>query len=123
MPPVVPLETLVEKFRAMFPQKSKKDLKDVFTLMGSAIYKEGDQAKQNAKPKSSLNLIEFKIAMYRIQSGGLSFEDIKRIFIWLDTNHSGRVDFDEFSTGVRVRFLRTSKYYFDQLLNDFPVHS
>jgi Ca2+-binding EF-hand superfamily protein len=98
----IPLDQLVEKFRATFPMKSKKELKEVFGLMGSAIYNSKVVEAKTAKPKNSLNLIEFKIAMYRIQNGVLSFEDIKRIFIWLDSNHSGRVEFEEFAAGIRV---------------------
>ena len=82
--------------------------------MTNSVYKgkakEGDKINETAKTPwggvaanfRSLNLIEFKIAMYRFKSAGLTFEEIRRIFLWLDTSGNGRVECDEFVVGIRV---------------------
>jgi Ca2+-binding EF-hand superfamily protein len=100
--PTSSLEQLIEKFRGLFPLKSKKELKDVFNQMVALASKDNDP-KQNKNKQASMNLVEFRIAMFKMQGADpMPFEDIKRIFAWLDANKNGRVDVDEFLLGVRV---------------------
>ena len=124
-------DALVAKFRALLPNKSPSVLSEIFFEMTNSVYKckakEGDN-KPNETVKStpwgavaakfrSLNLIEFKIAMYRFKSAGLTFEEIRRIFLWLDTSGNGRVECDEFVVGIRVSIDPTF------LLSLFPLFS
>lgn len=108
-------DSLIVKFRSLFPDKSKKELKIIFIDMTKSVYKnvgkdekmsEGARNRWGAVSASlrSLNLIEFKIAMYRFKSAGLTFEEIRRVFIYLDTSGNGRVEYDEFLAGIRVIF-------------------
>lgn len=104
---------MILKFRGLFPDKSKKELKSIFIDMTKSVYKNvGKDEKMTeisrnrwvavATTLRSLNLIEFKIAMYRFKSAGLTFEEIRRVFIRLDTSENGRVEYDEFLAGIRV---------------------
>ena len=108
-------DTLILKFRKLFPNKSNGELKSIFIDMTKSVYK--NVAKEEkmtydvrnrwgtvAASLRSLNLIEFKIAMYRFKSAGLTFEEIRRVFIYLDTSGNGRVEYDEFLAGIRVRY-------------------
>jgi len=95
-------DPLVSRFKALFPDKSLKTLYEIFTDMAQSVYKK--QSSASVLSLVSLNLIEFKIAMVRFKSAKLSFEEIRRIFLWLDSdhgNHNGRVEYDEFVAGVR----------------------
>ena len=108
-------DALVTKFRELLPDKSPSVLSEIFFEMTNSVYKgkakEGDKINETAAKTPwgavaakfrSLNLIEFKIAMYRFKSAGLTFEEIRRIFLWLDTSGNGRVECDEFVVGIRV---------------------
>jgi hypothetical protein len=106
-------EDLILKFRGLFPDKSRRELKNIFIDMTKSVYKNvGKDEKMTdvarnrwgavAASLRSLNLIEFKIAMYRFKSAGLTFEEIRRVFIHLDTSGNGRVEYDEFLAGIRV---------------------
>ena len=108
-------DTLILKFRKLFPDKSNRELKSIFIDMTMSVYKNvGKEEKMTddvrnrwgavATSLRSLNLIEFKIAMYRFKSAGLTFEEIRRVFIYLDTSGNGRVEYNEFLAGIRVRY-------------------
>ena len=108
-------DTLILKFRKLFPNKSNRELKSIFIDMTKSVYKNvvkeekmTDDVRNRwgtvAASLRSLNLIEFKIAMYRFKSAGLTFEEIRRVFIYLDTSGNGRVEYDEFLAGIRVRY-------------------
>ena len=105
---------LILKFRSIFPDKSRRELKNIFIDMTKSVYKNvGKDEKMSEDARNrwgavaaslrSLNLIEFKIAMYRFKSAGLTFEEIRRVFIYLDTSGNGRVEYEEFLAGIRVR--------------------
>jgi hypothetical protein len=105
-------DPLIVKFRSLFPDKSRKELKVIFVDMTKSVYKNtgkdekmSDGARNRWGPVAaslrSLNLIEFKIAMYRFKHAGLTFEEIRRVFIHLDTSGNGRVEYDEFLVGIR----------------------
>jgi hypothetical protein len=123
------LDPVIYKFRSLFPDKSVKTLTNIFVEMTNSVYGKtgaggkgkkdggGGKGKEKAPAESagalerwgnlaanlrSMNLIEFKIAMYRYKSAGITFEEIRRIFIALDTSGNGRVELDEFLLGVRV---------------------
>ena len=106
---------LILKFRSIFPDKSRRELKNIFIDMTKSVYKNvGKDEKMSEDARNrwgavaaslrSLNLIEFKIAMYRFKSAGLTFEEIRRVFIYLDTSGNGRVEYEEFLAGIRVRY-------------------
>lgn len=108
-------DSLILKFRGLFPDKSRRELKSIFIDMTKSVYKNvGKDEKMTEVVRDrwgattaglrSLNLIEFKIAMYRFKSAGLTFEEIRRVFIHLDTSGNGRVEYDEFLAGIRVRY-------------------
>lgn len=118
-----PQDPLLLKFRSLFPDKSPAVLADLFCDMTNSVYQgkaakthgvEGYKMTEQAKNRwgsvaakfRSLNLIEFKIAMYRFRSVGLTFEEIRRIFLWLDTSGNGRVEYDEFVVGIRGELSR-----------------
>ena len=112
-------EVLILKFRDIFPDKSIRELKNIFIDMTNSVYKNvGKDEKMSEDSRNrwgavasslrSLNLIEFKIAMYRFKSAGLTFEEIRRVFIQLDTSGNGRVECDEFLAGIRVSFIKQS---------------
>ena len=108
-------DPVIAKFRNQFQSKDPTVLTEIFSSMTDSVYQ--GKAKENNKMKAaaterwggiaakfrSLNLIEFKIAMYRFKSAGLTFEEIRRIFLWLDRSGNGRVEYDEFVAGIRVR--------------------
>ena len=110
----------IQKFRDLFDDKSHAKLKSHFIEMTNNIYQNEKESKSKDSKMSnaaknrwgtlaasmrSLNLIEFKIAMHRFQNCGLSFDEIRRIFIFLDVSGNGRVEFDEFVTAIRVRLV------------------
>jgi Ca2+-binding EF-hand superfamily protein len=118
-----PEDPLLLKFRGLFPEKSPAVLSDLFCDMTNSVYQgkaaktlgvEGYKMTEQAKNRwgsvaakfRSLNLIEFKIAMYRFRAVGLTFEEIRRIFLWLDTSGNGRVEYDEFVVGIRGELSR-----------------
>jgi Ca2+-binding EF-hand superfamily protein len=96
-------EKLMQKFRKVFPDKSRNALSKTF-----AAFRKQVELKQSAtssgKMPNSFNLIEFKIAMVKGFENKFSFQEIKRIFERLDGNNSGRISVDEFIIGVRVSF-------------------
>ena len=108
-------DPVIAKFRSQFQSKDPNVLAEIFSSMTDSVYQ--GKAKESNKMKAaaterwggiaakfrSLNLIEFKIAMYRFKSAGLTFEEIRRIFLWLDRSGNGRVEYDEFVAGIRVR--------------------
>ena len=96
-------DPLVARFRGLFQDKSLPALWDIFTEMTQSVYKSKSSSSSSSSTSRSLNLIEFKIAMIRFQSAKLTFEEIRRIFLWLDSsgNHNGRVEYDEFVAGIR----------------------
>ena len=108
-------DPVIVKFRSQFQSKDPNVLAEIFSSMTDSVYQ--GKAKESNKMKAaaterwggiaakfrSLNLIEFKIAMYRFKSAGLTFEEIRRIFLWLDRSGNGRVEYDEFVAGIRVR--------------------
>ena len=109
-------DPLLDKFRSLFPDKSPTVLSNIFGEMTESVYKgkgEKEASKMSSAMKSrwgsiaakfrSLNLIEFKIAMYRFKTQQMTFEEIRRIFLWLDSSGNGRVEYDEFVAGIRVR--------------------
>jgi Ca2+-binding EF-hand superfamily protein len=104
-------QALLQDFRKLFNDKSKKALQKAFVQLGSVVYSSGGSIKL------SFNLMEFKIALYKNYKHVFNFEQIKRIFLLLDANGSGRIEFDEFADGIRVsisytlsNFIRLSSY-------------
>jgi hypothetical protein len=96
------IEILMGRFRKLFSDKSKRALQNVFVKLGSTVYASGGSIKK------SFNLMEFKVALYKNYKQVFNFEEIKKIFYHLDTNGNGRVEFEEFADGIRVRKIRAA---------------
>lgn len=93
----------VVKLRTLFQDKSKTALNAAFNeFVNKLCYRNSEKAIV-VKDCNSLNLIEFKIAIMKTFRDVFLFTEVKDIFIFFDSSRTGRVQRDQFITGMRVR--------------------
>jgi hypothetical protein len=106
------LDVIILKMRKNFPDKSRKALIKAFSRLIAAVYKKASDSANIITNYKSLNLIEFKIAIAKNFKGKLVLSEIKEIFDFFDSNKNGRVELEEFITGIRVRFIYVYVYMY-----------
>lgn len=90
-------------------KKNNEILKSVFMNLYEMVNKTGD--------RPGLNLIEFKVSVYKIFPG-FKLDEIRRLFLYFDTDRNGRITVEEFIIGIKVTHLHISTSF----LSHFQSH-